>query len=238
MLNLIQGPIFNRGHRGRDSVTRLLLPAIITAMTSEEQIRSHIVEVGRWLYDKRLITATEGNISARLGGRVFITPSQACKGMLSPDDIVETDLGGSIISGSGNPSSEIIMHLAIYRERTDVRAFVHAHPAHATAFAVAGIALDKPVLPEVVVSIGEVPLVGYATPGTIEMAESLRPVIATHDVLLLGNHGAVSCGPDLRSAYFRMETLEHFAWISTVARMLGGERELTPDQVARLKTLI
>ncbi len=206
-------------------------------MTAEDQIRTQIVEVGCWLYAKRFITATEGNISARLDERVFITPSRTCKGMLSPADIIETDLQGSTLSGEQNPSSEIILHLAVYRERSDVRAVVHAHPPHATAFAVAGIALDKPVLPEVVLLIGEVPLIPYATPGTIELSEHVRAGVATHDALLLGNHGAVTCGADLRSAYFRMETLEHFAWISTIARMLGAERELTSDQVARLIAL-
>lgn len=206
-------------------------------MTPEHQIRSQIVELGRWLYEKRFITAAEGNISARLGDRIFITPSGACKGLLSPEEIIETDLSGSRVAGERNPSSEAVLHLAIYRRRSDVGAVVHAHPPYATAFAVAGIALDKPVLPEVVLTIGKVPLVPYATPGTSEVANGVCTLIAEHNALLLGNHGAVTCGADLRSAYFRMETLEHFAWISTIARILGGERELTPDQVARIKAL-
>ena len=206
-------------------------------MTPEHQIRSQIVEAGRWLYQKRFIAATEGNISARLGERIFITPAGECKGLLSPEEIVETDLSGLKVAGERNPSSEAVLHLAIYRRRPDVGAVVHAHPPYATAFAVAGIALDKPVLPEVVLMVGKVPLVPYATPGTSEMADGVCALITEQDALLLGNHGAVTCGADLRSACFKMETLEHFAWISTIARILGGERELTSDQVARIKTL-
>ena len=206
-------------------------------MTTADAIRSQIAQVGRWLYEKRLIAATEGNISVRLGDRVLITPSGQCKGLLDPGEIVETDLDGSKTSGEGSPSSEVILHLAIYRRRPDVGAVVHAHPPYATAFAVAGIALDRPVLPEVVLLIGKVPLVAYATPGSDEAANNVGTLIEGHDALLLGNHGVVTCGADLCSAFFRMETLEHFAWISTIARVLGGQRELTAEQVALIEAL-
>jgi len=188
------------------------------------------------LYEKRLVAATEGNISAKLGDRLFITPSDCCKGMLDAEEVVEADLNGSK-TGERPPSSELMMHLAIYRRRPDVGAVIHAHPPHATGFAVAGIPLDRPVLPEVVFSIGTVPLVAYATPGSAEAADSVAALVDRHDALLLSNHGALTCGADLQSAYFRMETLEQFAWISAIARVLGRERELTPEQVAAIEAL-
>jgi L-fuculose-phosphate aldolase len=206
-------------------------------MISETEIRDQIVEVGRWLYEKRFITATEGNISVEFDGRLFFTPSGACKGILQAREIVETDLNGFRIAGHGDPSSEAVMHVEIYRRRPDVHAVVHAHPPYATAHSVAGIALTKAVLPEVILMVGSVPLAEYATPGTREMASAVGDSISQHDAVLLANHGAVTCGFDLRAAYFRMETLEHFAWISTIARILGGERELTPDQLANLRLL-
>jgi L-fuculose-phosphate aldolase len=122
--------------------------------------------------------------------------------------------------------------------RPDVKAVVHAHPPYATAHAVAGKALDRPVLPEAVIVLGPVPLAGYARPGSAALADAIRNLIVRHDALLLGNHGAVTCGSDLRAAFFKMETLEHFAWISTIARCLGGVRELTPGQVRELTALL
>jgi len=209
----------------------------MNGMSPEQQVRREIAEVGRWLYEKRFVAATEGNISVRLGQRVLITPSGRCKGMLRPEEIVGTDLEGINDAGGLSPSSELLMHLAIYRRRPGVGAVIHAHPPHATGFAVAGIALDKPVLPEVVFFIGTVPLVAYATPGSREAADSVGSLIDSHDALLLSNHGAVTCGANLQAAYFKMETLEQFAWISTIARFLGNERELTPEQVARIEAL-
>ncbi len=203
-------------------------------MGFETELKDHIVEIGRRLYEKRLIAAFEGNISARLGDRLYFTPTGRCKGLLNREDIVLADLDGKKREGIWEPSSESGMHLEIYRIRPDVKAVVHAHPPHATAFAVAGIPLDKAVLPEVILALGAVPLVQYVTPTTDELARAVRPLARGHDALLLSNHGALTMGHDLESAYFRMETLEHFAWVSVNARILGRERLLSKEDLARL----
>jgi L-fuculose-phosphate aldolase len=157
-----------------------------------------------------------------------------CKGFLKADDIVKTDLAGKKVEGTRNPSSEALMHLEIYRLRPDVSAVVHAHPPYSTGYAVAGIPLDKALLPEVILTMGCIPLADYSTPTTEEVARAIRDLVPKHDALLLSNHGAVTYGKDLESAYFKMETLEHFARISVVARILGRERVLSQEALARL----
>lgn len=203
-------------------------------MISEADIRRQIVEVGRRMYENKFIAAGDGNISARFGEFLFFTPTGACKGFLRPEEIVKTDLEGGKIEGTRNPSSEALMHLEIYKLRPDVFAVVHAHPPHATGFAVAGLALDKALLPEVILSMGCIPLAEYSTPTTEEVARAIRGLIPHNDALLLSNHGAVTYGNDMESAYFKMETLEHFAHISINARILGRERVLTREELNRL----
>ena len=185
--------------------------------------RQDLIEVGRRLDRKGYIAANDGNLSVRLGpARVLVTASGTIKGHLSPDDFVIVDLDGRVIEGSRRPSTEIAMHLAIYRVRSDVGAVVHAHPPIATGFAVAGIPLALCVLPEIVLTLGSVPLTTYAPPATAELARSLEPHVKHADAVLLRNHGAVTCGPDLFEAYYRMERVEHFAHILLVARLLGN----------------
>src|SRR5438093_7742483 len=203
-------------------------------MFSEAEIKDQIVEVGRRLYANRFIAAGDGNISARSGGHLFFTPTGMCKGFLKTEDIVKTDLGGKKIEGRRNPSSEALMHLEIYGLRPDVLAVVHAHPPYATGYAVAGMALDKALLPEVILTMGCIPLAEYSTPTTEEVSLAIRDLIPHHDALLLSNHGAVTYGKDLEAAYFKMETLEHFARISVVAKILGRERVLSDDALKRL----
>ena len=140
-----------------------------------------------------------------------------------------TDLDGRKLAGERNPSSEMQMHLEVYRQRPEIQAVVHAHPPIATAFAVAGIPLDRAVLAEVVTTLGSMPIAEYATPSTKELPEAVRKYVKAHDGMLLANHGALTLGADLFSAYYKMETIEHFANISLVARMLGGERLLSRD---------
>ena len=142
-----------------------------------------------------------------------------------------TDLDGKKIAGDRNPSSEMQMHLEVYRQRPDVQAVVHAHPPIATGFAVAGIPLDRAVLAEVVTTLGSVPIAEYATPSTKELPEAVRKYVKAHDGMLLANHGALTLGADVFAAYYKMETIEHFAKISLVARMLGGERLLSREEV-------
>ena len=208
------------------------------AAQSEQQMRADIVEVGRRLYARGYTASNDGNISVRLDGeRLLMTPASVCKGFMSADMMCITDLDGRKLAGERNPSSEMQMHLEVYRQRPDVRAVVHAHPPIATGFAVAGIPLDRAVLAEVVTTLGSVPIAEYATPSTKELPEAVRKYVKAHDGMLLANHGALTLGTDVFSAYFKMETIEHFAKISLVARLLGRERLLSREEVARLEKL-
>ena len=207
-------------------------------MPSESQLRADIVEVGRRLYARGYTASNDGNISARLDERrLLVTPKSVCKGFMTADMLCITDLDGRRIAGERDPSSEIQMHLEVYRQRPDAQAVVHAHPPVATAFAVAGIPLDRAVLAEVVTTLGSVPIADYATPSTKALPEAVRKYVKAHDGMLLANHGALTLGADLFSAYYKMETIEHFAHISFVARMLGGERLLSREEVLRLQGL-
>src|ERR671935_3311584 len=207
-------------------------------MTTESQLRADIVEVGRRMYARGYTASNDGNISVRLGSdRLLMTPKSVCKGFMTPDMMCITDLAGKKLQGDRDPSSEMLMHLEVYRQRPDVQAVVHAHPPIATGFAVAGIPLDRPVLAEVLTTLGSVPIAEYATPSTRELPEAVRKYIKAHDGMLLANHGALTVGADVYSAYFKMETVEHFAKISLVARLLGGERLLWREEVERLQGL-
>src|SRR6188472_2179206 len=207
-------------------------------MTPESQLRADIVEVGRRMYARGYTASNDGNISVRLGGdRLLMTPKSVCKGFMTPDMMCITDLDGKKIAGDRNPSSEMQMHLEVYRQRPEVQAVVHAHPPIATGFAVAGIPLDRAVLAEVVTTLGSVPIAEYATPSTKELPEAVRKYVKAHDGMLLANHGALTLGRDLFGAYYKMETIEHFAKISLVARLLGGERLLSRQEVDRLQGL-
>src|SRR5512147_396103 len=204
----------------------------------ESQLRADIVEVGRRLYARGYTASNDGNISVRLdGGRLLMTPKSVCKGFMSPEMMCITDLDGKKLAGERDPSSEMQMHLEVYRQRPDAKAVVHAHPPIATGFAVAGIPLDRAVLAEVVTTLGSVPIAEYATPSTKELPEAVRRYVKAHDGMLLANHGALTLGADLYAAYYKMETIEHFAKISLVARMLGGERLLSRQEVDRLQGL-
>ncbi len=207
-------------------------------MYSEDKLRADIVEVGRRLYARGYTASNDGNISVRLdAGRLLMTPTNVCKGFMDPAMMCITDLAGKKLSGERNPSSEIQMHLEVYRQRPEIQAVVHAHPPVATAFAVAGIPLDRAVLAEVVTTLGSVPIAEYATPSTQELPQAVAKYVKAHDGMLLANHGALTLGADLFAAYYKMETIEHFANISFVARMLGGERLLSREEVVRLQGL-
>lgn len=204
---------------------------------SEEQHRHDICIVGRWMYEREFIVAAEGNLSVRLSnGNILTTPACVNKGMLSPEDLVITDPQGRQLSGMRKPSTEIAMHLLFYDLRPDVNAICHAHPVIATGFAAAGRGLDMALLPEVIVELGQIPLVPYATPGTKELSRALEPFVPQYDALLLANHGAVTCGPDLRTAFFRMETIEHTAKITLVAESIGTPALLSAKAIAKLNS--
>jgi L-fuculose-phosphate aldolase len=204
------------------------------------RLRADVVEVGRRLWTRGFVASNDGNISVRLGpDRLLMTPASVSKGFMAPDMMVVTDLDGRLVEGSPGrtPSSEIQMHLVVYRERADVGAVVHAHPPLSTGFAVAGIPLDRAVLAEVVTTLGSIPIAEYGTPSTRELADAVAPYVRMHDGLLLANHGALALGRDLFAAYYKMETIEHFARISLVARLLGRERLLSREEVDRLQQL-
>lgn len=207
-------------------------------MKAEEQACADIVEVGRRLWERGYVASNDGNISVRLDeARLITTPKNVSKGFMTPDMMVITDLDGKKISGQRDPSSELKMHLEVYRHRPDARAVVHAHPPTATGFAVAGIPLDRAVLAEVITTLGSIPIAEYATPSTEELPAAVRRYVKAHDGLLLANHGALALAGDVMTAYYRMETIEHFAKISLVARTLGRENILSRDEVERLQGL-
>src|SRR4029077_4914131 len=204
----------------------------------ESQLRADIVEVGRRMYARGYTASNHGNISARLGtDRLVMTPKSVCKGFMTPDMMCITDLDGRKIQGDRDPSSEMLMHLEWYRQRPDAQAVGPAHPPIATGFAVAGIPLNRAVLAEVLTTLGSIPIAEYATPSTSELPEAVRKYIRAHDGMLLANHGALTVGSDLFAAYYKMETIEHFAKISLVARLLGGENLLAREEVSRLQGL-
>jgi L-fuculose-phosphate aldolase len=195
-----------------------------------------IALVCRRLYERGLVAGPDGNVSVRLhDGSIVVTPSGMSKVDVTPDDLVLVDREGRVLDGKGNPSSELRMHLRIYERRADVSAVVHAHPPTATGFALAGESFMAPVLPEVILQMGEVPIVRYATPGTADVADSFDPYLAGHDAFLMANHGATTVGPTLGVAHQRMESLEHAARIVLTARMLGTVHELSPADVKALR---
>ena len=207
-------------------------------MNREEQLRADIVEIGRRLHARAYVASNDGNISVRLDDeRLLTTPKGVSKGFMTPDMLVITDLDGHKLAGHRDPSSELLMHLAVYRNRPEAAAVVHAHPPTATGFAVAGIALDRAVLAEVVTTLGSIPIADYGTPSTQELADAVQEHIKVHDGLLLANHGALTVAGELFAAYYKMETIEHFARISLVARQLGRERLLSREEVLRLQAL-
>jgi L-fuculose-phosphate aldolase len=204
-------------------------------MPSERQYRRELALFGKMLHDRGYVAAMDGNLSVRLDeDRILATPTSMCKGMMRPADMVVVDLDGHCIRGQHCVSSEIGMHLLIYRMRPDVQGVVHAHPVTATGFAAAGMALNQPLVSEVVLGLGSIPLARYGTPGTPELWEALEPFVPDYDAILMANHGVVAYGEDLQSAYMKMETVEHFAKVALVAHLLGQEQPLKEDEVAKL----
>jgi L-fuculose-phosphate aldolase len=203
----------------------------------EQTARREIVNIGRLLYDRSYVVSSDGNVSVRLDdGRIVATPTMMCKGRMTEDSLAITDSSGKLLTDR-KPSSELQMHLLIYEERPDVRAVCHAHPPHGTAFAVAGLAIDQPILSEVILTLGCVPLADYGTPSTTEVTEAMRPLVKHHNALLMANHGAVAYGTDLWQAFDRLETLEHTARIAILSRILGGSQNLPNDAIEKLINL-
>jgi L-fuculose-phosphate aldolase len=208
------------------------------AAVSPFTLRRDMAEIGRRLYERGLIVSTEGNIAARLpDGDILITPSGLCKGRMAPEDLVVIDPAGNKRHGVRAPSSEWQMHVTALARRGDIGACVHAHPPYATAFAVAGVPLADCILPEVITTLGAVPLAPYATPSTAAVGESLEKHIDRYDAFLLKSHGVLTLASDLESAYNKMETVERFAQVVHLARALGTVDTLSCDEVERLLNL-
>ena len=199
-------------------------------------MRDEVILVCRRLYERGLVAGPDGNVSVRQeDGSILVTPSGLSKVDVTPDDLVVVTLDGRVREGRHAPASELRMHLRIYQRRPDVDAVVHAHPPAATGFAVAGEAFVAPVLPEVILQLGEVPLVPYATPGSDALADAFEPFLASHDGFLMANHGATTVAPTLTTALQRMESLEHAARILVAARALGRVNELSAADVRSLR---
>jgi L-fuculose-phosphate aldolase len=206
-------------------------------METQQQLKQDIVCICRMLHRKNYLAATDGNVSVRLGDQLLITPSGVNKGIMEADQVLTVDLMGSVIAGTGQPSSEIQMHLLAYRLRADVHAVVHAHLPYATACTLAGIDLLEPILPEVVITLGGIPTAPYATPGTGEVPEAIRAYLQEYDAILLARHGAMTVGRDVVDAYNKMEKLEHTARVVLAARLQGPLPPLSAAEVEKLRRL-
>jgi L-fuculose-phosphate aldolase len=203
--------------------------------TTEEQLRQDIVRTGRMMYERGWIAANDGNVTVRLDGRrILATPTGVCKGRMVPEDLIICDNDGNKVSGDRERTTEMAMHVAIYHARPDVHAVVHAHPPVATGFAVAGRALNLGLMPELIVSLGSIPLAEYGLPGTPALVDGMLPYIGKYNAILLANHGAVCYGENVEQAYARLETLEHLARIALVAEVLGGPKVLPRAEIEKL----
>jgi L-fuculose-phosphate aldolase len=202
---------------------------------TEQQHREDLLRVCQLIYEKGWVAMNDGNVSIRLDeNRILCTPTAVSKGFVQPEDLIICDMGGAKVEGQRECTSEIAMHITIYSLRPDVRSVVHAHPPTATGFASAGKALDKAMLPEVVIQLGAVPLAAYGLPGTPALTDGMLPYIPQFDAILLQNHGCTCYGRDVWEAFFRMEMVEHFARITFVAEMMGGASALPRKEVEKL----
>src|SRR5271163_2246049 len=204
-------------------------------MSTARQYRREMVHFGHMLHQRGYVAATDGNLSVRLDDeRIMVTPTCMSKSMLRTSDMVVVDLEGRRLAGNRDVSSELAMHLLIYRLRPDVKGIVHAHPPTATGFAAAGLPLNQPLVCEVVIGLGSIPLARYGTPGTSELCESLEPFIPQYDAILMSNHGVVTYADTLHHAYMKMETVEHFAQIALVTQCLGRQQPLGQQDLEKL----
>lgn len=205
-------------------------------MNVENRLRRKVVDVSKRLYDRGLVAGAGGNVSARapMSEEIFITPSGLCKGYLKPSQIVKVDLSGNVLKGNLRPTSEMSMHNEIYKIRNDVNAIVHAHPPVSTGFSCANLTLDYSFYPEVIVMLGEIPLVEYVTPTTKDLGSVVTKYLKGHNAFLLRSHGPVTTGSNLEQAYQRMELLEDFAKVFLVSKLLGGPQPLPPGEVQKL----
>lgn len=211
--------------------------SLLNTERTERELRRQLSRFSRWLYRLGFAPGTSGNLSVKLpfnDGRILATPTGCSKALLRPSDMVVVDRDGHFLSGTRNVTSEIGMHIAVYRGRPDVNAVVHAHPPIATGFASCGLALDAPLCAELIMTLGKIPLAPYATTGTDEVGASLEPLLRDHDAILMANHGLVTYGKDLLDAFMKTETCEHFAQVSLTAHQLGCRKLLEDDALNKL----
>jgi L-fuculose-phosphate aldolase len=207
-------------------------------MINEFKIKEQICEIGRRVYAKGFAAANDGNISYRIcENEVMCSPTMVSKGFMKPEDICKVDLEGKQLAGSRKRSSEILLHLAVYKHRPDVKAVVHCHPPHATAFAVAGVPIPQCVLPEVEVFLGDVPTAVYDTPGTQRFADTIVPHLKASNTIILASHGTVTFGPDLEKAYWNSEIIDAYCRILILAKQLGNVNYFDPRQTKELLDL-
>ena len=201
------------------------------------ELREQICDVCHKMWQLGWVAANDGNVSAKLPDGTFLaTPTGMSKSFITPEKLVHIDKDANILEAAEGcrPSSEIKMHLRCYAEREDVGAVLHAHPPVATGYAVANKALDEYSMIETVIALGSIPVTPYGTPSTYEVPDSIAPYLGEHDAVLLQNHGALTVGADVITAYYRMETLELFAKISLNAHLLGGAQEISRENIDRL----
>ena len=206
-------------------------------MVSEYEIKKQICEIGQRIYNKGMVAANDGNISVKISENEFLcTPTGVSKGFMTPEFICKVDRNGKVIQANKGfkPSSEIKMHMRVYKERPDVQSVVHAHPLYATSFAIAGIPLTEPIMPEAVIALGCVPIAEYGTTSTEEIPDAVSKYLQHYDAVLLENHGALSFSDSLINAYYKMESLEFYAQLLYQSRVLGGPKRLSEAQVQRL----
>ncbi len=206
-------------------------------MKTEYEIKEEMCEIGRRVYNRGMVAANDGNFSVKLSeDEFFCTPTGVSKGFMTPDYICRVDGMGNVLEANEGfrPSSEVKMHMRVYKERPDVGAVVHAHPMYATTFAIAGIPLMEPIMPEAVIALGGVPLAKYGTPSTAEVPDSIMPYLQQYDSVLLENHGALTYSDTLLNAYHKMESLEFYARRMYQAKMLGGPQILDEKRVEEL----
>ena len=206
-------------------------------MVSEYEIKKQICEIGKRIYDRGMVASNDGNISVKLNDNEFLsTPTGVSKGFMTPEYICKVDAEGKVIQANPGfrPSSEIKMHMRVYKNRPDVQSVVHAHPMYATAFAIAGIPLTQPIMPEAVIALGCVPIAEYGTPSTDEIPDAVEKYLPYFDAVLLENHGALAFSDSLLNAYHKMESVEFYAKLLYLSGQLGGAKELSKGQVERL----
>ena len=206
-------------------------------MVSEFEIKKQICDIGKRIYDRGMVAANDGNISVKISDNEFLcTPTGVSKGFMTPEYICKVDAQGNVLQANGSfkPSSEIKMHMRVYSKRPDVQSVVHAHPIYATSFAIAGIPLTQPIMPEAVIALGCVPIAEYGTPSTDEIPDAVEKYLPYYDAVLLESHGALTYSDSLLNAYHKMESVEFYAELLFKSRQLGGPKVFSEERVEQL----